>query len=225
MWPAPPLLGASVGDAECPGHAGVKRLGSDERAARQVDAVPVREFEEEPRQGGPAPAAGRPRLVGATANRDAERAGLLGELVVRCARRPAKDQRERDPRSIAPLGGLERHERGLALATSAWPAHEGGRLERGEPLVMLRRPRGECASTSIPSSMHRATTPPRSATSENGPSAISTTAMRATATASSSWRRVTLDRPTRRTRPARSSSASARTLVAHGTRGSGACRR
>ena len=105
-----------------------------------------------------------------------------------------------------------------ASATSARPGGERGRPPRGPPS-------GECAITATPASAQRSTTPPRTARSSNGLSATCTAAIGASSSASSNWRRLTFDSPTRRTSPSSTSRARARTEVRQGVRGSGACTR
>ena len=83
-------------------------------------------------------------------------------------------------------------------------------------------PNGECAMTATPASAHRSTRPPRSARSSTRLSATWTAATGASSSASSSCGRLTFATPTRRTRPSSTSRASARRVVRHGVRGSGA---
>lgn len=82
--------------------------------------------------------------------------------------------------------------------------------------------RGEWAITAIPVSAQRSMTPPRSARSSKGLNATWTAVIGASSSASSSWERLTFERPTCLTTPSSTSRASARTEVRHGVRGSGA---
>ena len=89
-------------------------------------------------------------------------------------RREPEQPRERD------LG----RGRSCASATSASSSRRARR-----PGARRGPPRGECATSAIPSSSQRSTTPPRSARSSKGLSATWTAAMGARSSASSSWPR------------------------------------
>ena len=118
-----------------------------------------------------------------------------------------------------------------ASATSACVAPRASAISASGPprraRVPARRgpPSGEWAITAIPSSVHRSTTAPRRARSSWTLNATSTAATGTSSSASSSWRRLTFDRPTRRASPSSRSRASARIEVDHDVRGSGAWNR
>ena len=117
--------------------------------------------------------------------------------------------------------------RSQASATSAGVAACASTTSANAPRRAIRParrgpPSGECAITATSRSTQRATTPPRIALSSYGLSATCTAATGTSASASSSWSRLTFDTPMRLTRPSSASRASARKVVRHGVRGSGA---